>query len=119
MIVVARVCQRVAVAEVFVFEVEDIDASSWVAEVAVLAPDRQTAVKRLRLAGLHKKQIHNAGRPVRRQPLTDFASIFDNPDRMARRRLDDGGWTDWAAVEPSVSLDWRPSGTNRRTPRPH
>ncbi|HEY3001887.1 MAG TPA: hypothetical protein VGJ44_06020, partial [Kribbellaceae bacterium] len=55
--------------EVFIFEVEDIDAETWTAEVAVAAQTRQEAYKRLRDAGLHKKQFRSAGRPVRTESL--------------------------------------------------
>jgi hypothetical protein len=40
--------------EVFVFEVEDIDADSWLAEVVVVANSRQAALRKIRDAGLHK-----------------------------------------------------------------
>ncbi len=49
--------------ELFVLEVEDIDAGSWLAEVAVVAESRQAALKKIRNAGLRKKQIHR-GRPA-------------------------------------------------------
>jgi hypothetical protein len=66
-----------------VFEVEDIDADAWLAEVAVVAESRQAAFWKIRDAGLHKKQIHGDGRPVRTHHVLEFANAFD--DRATAR----------------------------------
>lgn len=96
--------------EVFIFEVEDIDADAWTAEVALAAATRQDAYRRLRDAGLHKKQIENEGRPVRTEPLAAWAVLAASPSPFMRRRDDDGGWTAWEMVAEGTSLDWRISG---------
>jgi hypothetical protein len=103
-------CQHERVVAAYVFEVEDSDAGSWIAEIAVLAPERRTALRRLRLAGLHKKQIRNQCRPVRSQAVTDFGRLFDDPQAIVRRRLEDDGWTAWTLVAPGLWLDRRISG---------
>ena len=76
-------CHAEQMDEVFVFEVEDIDADAWLAEVAVVAESRQAAFWKIRDAGLHKKQIHGDGRPVRTHHVLEFANAFD--DRATAR----------------------------------
>jgi hypothetical protein len=101
-------------AKVFVYEVEDIDAASWTVEVAVAARTRQEAYRRIRDAGLHKKQIHNDGVPTRTEPLADWDVLSRKPGTILRRRFDDSGWSDWEPVQEGVSLDWRISGHAKR-----
>jgi hypothetical protein len=104
------------VALVFIFAVEDIDADSWSAEVAAVAGNRQEAYRRLRDAGLHKKQIRNMGRPVRTEPLATWDMLSTENAAILRRRLDDTGWTAWELVPEGTSLDWRISGAAQRAP---
>jgi len=105
--------------EVFVFEVEDIDAYSWMAEVAVVAESRQAALRKIRDAGLHKKQIHGDGRPVRTHNTVEFGNAVDDRATILRRRLDESGWTAWNTVPTGVSLNSRISGKARLDrPRP-
>jgi hypothetical protein len=103
-------------AHVFIFVVEDIDSDSWMSEVAVVAQSRQDAHRRLRDRGLHKKQIRNEGRPVRREPLLAWDTLAKNPAAVLRRQGDHHGWGAWEQVPDDVSLDWRISG---RAQRPH
>ena len=95
---------------VYVFIVEDADADGWSAEVAVAAANPADASRRIRTAGLHKKQIHNDGRPVRVQDLNELPELADSSSGILRRRLDDGGWTTWTPVATGSSLSWRVSG---------
>jgi len=99
--------------EVFVFEVEDIDADSWLAEVAVVAESRQAALKTIRDAGLHKKQIHGDGRPARIHHAAEFGNAFGDRTTILRRRLHDSGWTEWETVPIGMSLNSRISGKAR------
>jgi hypothetical protein len=100
--------------DVFIFEVEDIDSDWWQSEVAVVAESRQAAYRRLRDCGLHKKQIQNAGRPVRTEPLTDWETLAKNPAAVLRRQGDHAGWGAWEQVPDGLSLDWRISGKAQR-----
>jgi hypothetical protein len=96
--------------EVFVFEVEDIDADSWLAEVAVVANSRQAALRKIRDAGLHKKQIHRDGQPVHTHHVVEFDNTFDDRATVLRRRLHESGWAAWEKVPPGISLNSRISG---------
>ncbi len=102
------------VADVSIFEVEDIDSDWWRSEVAVVAEDRQAAYRRLRDFWLHKKQIQNEGRPVRTEPLTAWETLAENPAALLRRQGDHDGWGAWEQVPDGLSLDWRSSGKARR-----
>ncbi|WP_020388661.1 hypothetical protein [Kribbella catacumbae] len=99
---------------VFIFEVQDIDSDWWVSEVAVVAETRQEALRRIRDAGLHKKQIENGGRPTEIQELGAWKVLSENPAALLRRRGDCDGWGQWEQVPEGVSLDWRISGEARR-----
>jgi hypothetical protein len=98
--------------QVFVYEIEDIDASTWLA--AVPAANEGDARRRLRDRGLHRKQVRHQGRPVRQESLAAFGVLGNAEAQLLRRRLDDAGWTDWELVPETKSLDWRVSGRNRR-----
>lgn len=95
---------------VYVFAVEDADADSWSAEVAVAASKPSEAVRRIRSAGLHKKQIRNEARPVRVIGLDELPELGASSGGIVRRRLNDAGWTPWSAVPKGASLNWRVSG---------
>lgn len=101
-------------ADVFIFEVEDIDSDWWMSEVAVLAESRQDAYRHLRDAGLHKKQIQNDGRPVRTEPVSAWDMLAKNQAAVMRRQGDHHGWGAWEQVPEGVALDWRISGKARR-----
>lgn len=95
---------------VYVFNVEDADADSWSAEVAVAATKPAEASRRVRAAGLHKKQIRNDARPVRVLSVSEIPEIESSVSGIIRRRLDDAGWTAWTSVPVDESLNWRLSG---------
>ena len=94
----------------YVFNVEDADADGWSAEVAVAASKPSDAARRVRTAGLHKKQIRNDGRPVRVVSLAEFPELGASPSGIVRRRLNDSGWTTWISLPAGTSLSWRVSG---------
>lgn len=94
----------------YVFDVEDADAESWSAEIAVTAMKPAEASRRARAAGLHKKQIRNGARPVRVVSVSELPEIESSASGIVRRRLDDAGWTAWAPVPVDDSLNWRLSG---------
>jgi hypothetical protein len=94
---------------VYVFEVEDADAACWRSEVAVAAVRADEAGRRIRAAGLHKRQIRNGGRPVRVISIAELPAISSSPSGFMRRR-DEDGWTEWEQVASDVSLNWRVSG---------
>ena len=94
----------------FIFDVEDADADSWSAEVAVGATKPAEASRRIRAAGVHKKQIRNGGRPVRVVSAAEIPGFDGSESGVMRRRLDDGGWTPWVSVPAGTSLNWRVSG---------
>ena len=96
--------------QVYVFDVEDADAGSWTAEVAVVASKSADATRRIRAAGLHKKQIRNDARPVRVIGLAEVLRIDESPTRIVRRRREDAGWTEWEPLAGDTSLNWRVSG---------
>jgi hypothetical protein len=73
---------------VYVFRVEDADADGWSAEVAVAAANPADASRRIRTAGLHKKQIHHDGRPVRVLNPDDLPELADSSSGILRRRLE-------------------------------
>jgi hypothetical protein len=102
------------VAEVFVYRVQDVDAASWKAEMALIAESRQEAFSRLRAGGLHKKQFDNDARPVEVVTPTSFEGQFPDDQAILRRRDNDSGWTAWEVVPSGQSLDWRISGTAQR-----
>ena len=79
---------------VFVLEVEDIDATDWTAEIAVAADTKDEVYRKIQDAGLHKKQIHNRGLPVRTESLADWDVLSQNPTAMLRRRTDYAEWTE-------------------------
>jgi hypothetical protein len=93
--------------QVYVFRIEDAEADGWSAEAAVRAPGRQEALRELRARGLRKSQIANESRPVRTDDPSSFDVILDVPGAVARRRLDDSGWTPWRSSGPGESLNWR------------
>lgn len=95
---------------VYVYDVEDADADSWSAEVAVAATTPAEASRRVRAAGLHKKQIRNGARPVRVVSVSELPEIESSASGIVRRRLDDAGWTAWASIPVDDSLNWRLSG---------
>lgn len=95
---------------VYVFAIEDADADSWSAEVAVIATKPAEANKRIRAAGLHKKQIRNGARPIRVLSLSELPEIEASASGIVRRRSNDDGWTAWTAVPVDTSLSWRVSG---------
>lgn len=95
---------------VYVVEVEDVDADSWSAEVAVIAFTPAEANKRIRASGLHKKQIRNDGQPVRIVSPSELPAIETSSSGIVRRRSNDDGWTAWTAVPVDASLNWRVSG---------
>lgn len=96
---------------VYVFEIEDADADSWSAEAAVVADTPAGAARRIRAAGLHKRQIRNDGRPTRVAETAEIPAAEDAASGIARRRSDDAGWTAWEVLPDGVSLNWRISGT--------
>ncbi|WP_298457902.1 hypothetical protein [uncultured Cellulomonas sp.] len=96
--------------QVYVFEVEDADAGSWTAEVAVAASKPVEATRRIRAAGLHKKQIRNDARPVRVVGPAEVRGIDKSPTGIVRRRREDAGWTEWEPLAADTSLNWRVSG---------
>ncbi|MBO1752507.1 hypothetical protein J4G33_11910 [Actinotalea sp. BY-33] len=96
--------------QVYVFEVEDADAAAWRSEIAVLATTAAEAHRRIRAAGLHKKQIHRDGRPARVLAVAELPGVVDSPSGFMRRRDDDGGWTAWEQVAAGTPLSWRVSG---------
>lgn len=91
----------------FVYEVEDAAASTWIAEIAVVAEDRTSALACLKAAGVHKKQIGRDARPVRVEPIVAMPSLEDSPGAMVRRRLHDEGWTEWSAVTDTDPANWK------------
>jgi hypothetical protein len=93
--------------QVFVFEVEDARASTWISEIAIVADSRSTALTFLKHAGVHKKQIAGHSRPTRVESLSAFGDLDDVPGAMIRRRLDDDGWTDWSVVSESDPANWK------------
>jgi hypothetical protein len=95
---------------VYVFQIEDADADSWLAEVAVTASKPAEAGRRIRSAGLHKKQIGNDARPVREVSIAEVPGIDRSDMGMMRRRSNDEGWTDWSPLPAGTSLSWRVSG---------
>lgn len=95
---------------VYVFDVEDADADGWTAEIAVAAFTPAEASRRIRAAGLHKKQINNGARPVRVLSLSEVPEVEAAGSGIARRRLNDSGWTAWVPVPVGTSLNWRVSG---------
>jgi hypothetical protein len=97
--------------EVFVFEVEDIDADSWLAEIAVVAESRQVALKKIRDAGLHTDSWD--GRPVRTHDAVEFSNSFDDRATILRRRRHDSEWTEWETVPTGLSLNSPISGKAR------
>lgn len=99
--------------QVFVFEIEDADADSWTAEVALVADSPAAAARQLKDRGLHKKQIRRQARPVRTMSTSEFGTLFDVPGVLVRRRLHDSGWSPWTVTSDEVSLSWRVSGTAR------
>ncbi|MBO9554748.1 hypothetical protein [Cellulomonas sp.] len=95
---------------VYVFRVEDADADGWSAELAVAATSAGEAGRRLRAAGLRKKQIHHEGRPVRVVDAAEVPELSEAASGVVRRRSGDSGWTTWSAVPVGTSLSWRTSG---------
>ena len=96
--------------QAYVFDVEDADADSWSAEVAVAASKPAEAIQRIRAAGLHKRQIHNNGRPGRVMSLAEVAGIEEAESEIMRRRSNDDGWSAWIPLPAGTSLNWRVSG---------
>lgn len=88
---------------VYVFDVEDADADSWSAEVAVSATKPEEASRRIRASGLHKKQIRNDARPVRVVSVS-VPEVEASVSGAVRRRLDDSGWTAWSSVISARSV---------------
>jgi hypothetical protein len=103
-------CDAVNMIQVYVFDVEDADAGTWTSEVAVVASKPAEAARRIRAAGLHKKQIRNDARPTRVVGLAEVIGIDESPTRIVRRRREDDGWTEWEPVAAETSLNWRVSG---------
>jgi hypothetical protein len=93
--------------QVFVFQIEDAEALSWIAEVAIAADSATSAAKSLKDAGLHKKQIHNEGRPVRVESVADFPYFAAGGSDILRRRNEETFWTDWQPGSKSDPLQWK------------
>lgn len=61
-------------AHVFVFDVEDIDAQTWDAELAVVAEARRGALHRLRSRGVKRRDLRDPhGRPVLELSLAEVS----------------------------------------------
>jgi|GEM_PF-4120167 len=102
--------------QIFVFEVEDAEASSWRAELGVVAPDRATAARRLRESGVRRSQFKDGLRPARVLSLSEVALAGLTTGTVVRRR-DDDGWTPWELVAEDRTLNWRRSGRFVSDPR--
>ena len=101
--------------EVFIFLVEDIDATGWESELAVVAGSRQEAYRVLRGRGVRKQDFQGTnGRPVRALDRVGVEDWLNDPTAVYRRRNNDGQWTEWERVPDDISLDWRVSGKARR-----
>lgn len=96
--------------QIFVFTVEDASAETWVAELGVVAPDKDTAVRRLRAGGVRKSQFLDALRPARVMSLSEIALAGLTADTVVRRRHEGEGWTEWDVVKEDRSMNWRRSG---------
>lgn len=103
-------CHAGYVDSAYVFAVEDADADSWSAEVAVVASSPAEASRRIRGGGLHKKQLLNGGRPVRTVSVAGIETLASSPSGIVRRRDNDDGWTTWEPVLEGASLNWRVAG---------
>jgi hypothetical protein len=101
-----------AVDQVFVFEVEDSRASGWSAEIAVRARRPAEAFRILRDAGLRKSQFTRGIRPTWSMSPDELGDLL-SARGMARRLLDDEGWTPWSAVEDGLALNWRDAPRRR------
>ncbi|MFD6176961.1 MULTISPECIES: hypothetical protein [unclassified Isoptericola] len=102
--------------QIFVFVVEDADASGWRAELGVVASDKAAAVRRLRDGGVRKSQFRGGLRPDRVMSLSEVALAGLTTGTVVRRR-DDDGWTPWELVADDRTLNWRRSGRFVSDPR--
>ncbi|MEU2201839.1 hypothetical protein [Isoptericola sp. NPDC019482] len=102
--------------QIFVFEVEDADASSCHSELGVVAPDKAAAVRRLREGGVRKSQFRVGLRPDRVMSLSEVA-LADLTTGTVVRRRDDDRWTAWELVADDRTLNWRRSGRFVSDPR--
>jgi len=93
------------VPQVFVFLVEDAGALAWRSELAIVAADRSSALRRLRDRGLRKRDLVDlGGRPDRTLSLGEADWLVER--HLVWRRRDDDGWTSWnalSATEPLVT----------------
>ncbi len=96
--------------QVYVYAVEDGRAGAWTAELAVRAESPAAAFRRLRDAGLRKRQFYGSARPARSASPADFPDVVLGPLGMARRALEDDGWEPWVPIPAGFAVNWRESG---------
>lgn len=87
--------------EVYLFTVEDGHAFDWSARVAVKAGTEKEAYRRLRDAGLRKKQIKVSHGPGDAAAQNFFA---ESPGILFRRCDNEAGWE---AIPDGATLNWR------------
>lgn len=93
--------------QIFVYQVEDARADCWTSELAVKAASAGAALRILRQEGVRKSQFKKDGRPDYTLSLEEFNLAMLGPQGIARRTMEDSGWSAWTPVTDECPLNWR------------